>query len=238
MQQGLEFGCGLGKWRGEVRRYGSLTRRMPRPRPAPARTPAAPPRRTRRCCDPCGTGRPRRVSAAAGAPRPHRGRHQYHQRHAHAYRYRGGGTAKRETAAGDRRTDGANRNGFSIRRSVSTASPAETRTAASLPGSPSGWPSSSGASTSTGQCHRYHEYDTSADRPASATMPGRGRIPEKERRSPRRSPAPHRARAAARRYPDRGWSCPTGCRPAGSPPALPTPRSRPAVPVVGATGWP
>ena len=61
---------------------------------------------------------------------------------------------------------------------------------------------------------------------ASATLPGRGRIPEQVRHSRRRSPAPCPARATARRYPDRGWSRPTGCRPAGSAPALPIPRSR------------
>ena len=47
-----------------------------------------------------------------------------------------------------------------MKRSVSTASPPESRTAANLAASPSGWPSNAGASTSTGQCHRYHEYDT------------------------------------------------------------------------------
>ena len=47
-----------------------------------------------------------------------------------------------------------------MKRRVSTASPPEMRAAASLPASPSGWPSNGGASSSTGQCHRYHEYDT------------------------------------------------------------------------------
>src|SRR5258707_757985 len=60
----------------------------------------------------------------------------------------------------ERRTGAANRTGFSTKRRVSTASPADTRTAANLSASPSGWPSNAGASTSTGQCHRYHEYDT------------------------------------------------------------------------------
>ena len=63
-------------------------------------------------------------------------------------------------ARGDRRTGAANRNGFSMKRSVSTASPPETAAAANLPASPSGWPNNGGASSSTGQCHRYHEYDT------------------------------------------------------------------------------
>ena len=61
---------------------------------------------------------------------------------------------------------------------------------------------------------------------------------EQVRHSPRRSPVPCRARATARRYPDRAWSRPIGCRPAGSGPDLPIPRSRQIVPVVGATGWP
>src|SRR5579884_1262166 len=62
--------------------------------------------------------------------------------------------------AGDRRREAANRNGFSTRYRVSTARPAEKRAAASLPARPSGWPSNGGASSNTGQCHRYHEYDT------------------------------------------------------------------------------
>ena len=58
---------------------------------------------------------------------------------------------------GERRTAAANRNGFSTKRKVSTASPPEISAAASLAAKPSGWPINSGASTSTGQCHRYHE---------------------------------------------------------------------------------
>ncbi len=41
---------------------------------------------------------------------------------------------------GDRRTGAANRNGFSMKRRVSTASPPEISAAASLAASPSGWP--------------------------------------------------------------------------------------------------
>ena len=43
---------------------------MPRPRPAPGRTPAAPPRRRRRWWSRVGTGAAVMVSGAAGAPRP------------------------------------------------------------------------------------------------------------------------------------------------------------------------
>src|SRR4051812_8813991 len=72
--------------------------------------------------------------------------------------------AKAPTArlfSGDRRNGAAYRNGFSMKRRVRTPSPPETTTAATnLPNSPSGWPTSIGANTSTGQCHRYHEYDS------------------------------------------------------------------------------
>src|ERR1700738_2117901 len=62
--------------------------------------------------------------------------------------------------SGDRRRGAAYRNGFSMNRSVRTPSPPETTTAAmNLPTRPSGWPTNIGANTSTGQCHRYHEYD-------------------------------------------------------------------------------
>ena len=54
-------------------------------------------------------------------------------------------------------TDGANRTGFSIRCSVRIASPNDTTTIADLPASPNGCPITAGASSSTGQCHRYHE---------------------------------------------------------------------------------
>src|SRR5258707_12892325 len=60
---------------------------------------------------------------------------------------------------GEPRTAVANRNGFSMKRKVSTASPPETSAAATLAASPSGWPSNAGASSSTGQCHKYHEYE-------------------------------------------------------------------------------
>src|SRR5271155_635333 len=63
-------------------------------------------------------------------------------------------------ARGDRRKGRAYRSGFSMKRSVSTASPPEARTAVNLPASPSGWPSNSGVSTRNGQCHRYQEYDS------------------------------------------------------------------------------
>src|ERR1700727_687434 len=59
----------------------------------------------------------------------------------------------------DRRIGAANRSGFSMKRRVSTASPPETRAAVSLAANPNGWPSIAGASTRTGQCHRYHEYE-------------------------------------------------------------------------------
>ena len=63
-------------------------------------------------------------------------------------------------AFADRRRAAANRPGFSTRCKVITASPAETAVAISLAGSPAGSPSSGGISSSTGQCHRYQEYDT------------------------------------------------------------------------------
>src|SRR5580693_2086439 len=63
-------------------------------------------------------------------------------------------------ALADRRRAAANRPGFSTRCMVITASPADTSVAANLPGSPAGSPSNSGISSSTGQCHRYHEYET------------------------------------------------------------------------------
>ncbi len=54
----------------------------------------------------------------------------------------------------------ANRTGFSIRCSVRIASPNDTTTIANRPAKPRVWPNSAGASSSTGQCHRYHEYDS------------------------------------------------------------------------------
>ncbi|SPM29030.1 Mycobacterium terramassiliense ORFan, partial [Mycobacterium terramassiliense] len=60
----------------------------------------------------------------------------------------------------DRRSAAANRPGFSTRCSVITASPPDTAVALSLAGSPAGSPRSCGMSSRTGQCHRYHEYDT------------------------------------------------------------------------------
>ena len=84
-------------------------------------------------------------------------------------------------ARADRRIGAANRKGFSMKRSVSTASPPEMSTVASLPGSPSGWPSKGGASSSTGQCHRYQRVGDPADRAhwrhrqhASASLGGCG----------------------------------------------------------------
>src|SRR5207302_6330270 len=52
--------------------------------------------------------------------------------------------------------------------------PPDTSAAANLAASPSGWPSNAGASTSTGQCHRYHEYEI---RPIA-------RIPDTDRTRP------------------------------------------------------
>ncbi len=69
-------------------------------------------------------------------------------------------TATTRLARADRRRPAANRPGFSTRCSVSPASPAATTTAASRPGSPAGRPSSGGSRSNTGQCQRYHEYDT------------------------------------------------------------------------------
>ncbi|BBY20995.1 hypothetical protein MSTO_12000 [Mycobacterium stomatepiae] len=57
----------------------------------------------------------------------------------------------------DRFTAAENRTGFSMKRRVSRARPAEMTTVTNLPVSPSGWPSNGAASSSTGQCHRYHE---------------------------------------------------------------------------------
>ena len=84
------------------------------------------------------------VSGAAGGAASDRGRAPHQQCHAHTDRDRGGGTAQRETAPGRPAHGAANRSGFSMKRRVSTASPPESKAAASLPASPSGWPNSSG----------------------------------------------------------------------------------------------
>ena len=60
-----------------------------------------------------------------------------------------------------------------------------------------------------------------ADRPHRRQCQDAAASLEQVRHSRRRSPAPCPARATARRYPDRAWSRSIGCRPAGSPPALP-----------------
>ena len=170
--------------------------------------------------------RPPGWASTPATPRPHRPRPPWPHRPAP------------DCAAADRRTEAANRSGFSMKRNVSTASPPETTTVASLPASPSGWPSNGAASTSTGQCHRYHEYDTRPIARIGGNCQHAPALPEQAPHSPRRSPAPHPTRATARQYPDRACSCPTGCRSAGSPPDLPTPRSRQAAAEAGATGWP
>ena len=82
------------------------------------------------------------VSAAAAGPRPTGDRYHDQQCHAHADCDRGGGTAHRETAVGRPAHGAANRNGFSMKRTVSTASP---RRARPLPVPPSGWPDDAGA---------------------------------------------------------------------------------------------
>ena len=155
------FGCRVGKRRVQVRRYGFQLGGC-RDRGLHLRERVLHRRVVRRqCCEPAGRGAAVTVSAAAAGPRPTGVGTTYQQRHAHTDRYRGGDTAERETARWQTGARGAaNRNGFSMKRRVSTASPPETRTAANLPASPSGWPSNGGASSSTGQCHRYHEYDT------------------------------------------------------------------------------
>src|SRR5690606_7578110 len=58
------------------------------------------------------------------------------------------------------RNASANRAGFSTRCSVMIANPSDTSTIARLPASPMSLPNRAGARISTGQCHRYHEYDT------------------------------------------------------------------------------
>ena len=50
-----------------------------------------------------------------------------------------------------------NRTGFSRATSVPAARTPESAAAASRPPSPSPWPTTTGASSSTGQCHRYQE---------------------------------------------------------------------------------
>src|ERR1700722_7831483 len=64
-------------------------------------------------------------------------------------------------ARGERRIGAANRSGFSMKRTVSTASPADINTAASA--NHRVWPSTGAtdqiAASSRGQCHRYHEYE-------------------------------------------------------------------------------
>ena len=209
---------------------------MPRPRPAPGRTPAAPPRRRRpmsgaRGGRRCGDGQRCRRRAAAD-----RGGHPYQQRHAHTDRDRGGRTAERETAGGRP----AHRSGESQRVLD------ETQGEYGQPGgdqhrcqpSPSGWPST-GAKAKRYQYSTASATDTTSTRRgrsrASATMPECGRIPAKVRRSRRRSPAWYPAWATARRFPDTGWPRSIGCRPAGSGPARPILRSRQPVAIVGAT---
>ena len=80
----------------------------------------------------------------------------------------------------DNRRVAANRAGFSIRCSVRIASPNDTSTIANRPASPSAAPKSAGASSSTGQCHRYQRVRQPADRPhrrlrQQAPKPGRCR---------------------------------------------------------------
>lgn len=59
--------------------------------------------------------------------------------------------------AAEPRKGTAKRAGFSTSHSVSMASPPASVTAPSEPPSPSGCPTTQGASNNTGQCHRYHE---------------------------------------------------------------------------------
>ena len=43
---------------------------------------------------------------------------------------------------------------------MSTPTTPDSATIANRPISPNGWPTTAGASTRNGQCHRYHEYDS------------------------------------------------------------------------------
>ena len=122
----------------------------------------------------------------------------------------------------DRRKGAANRNGFSMKRSVSTASPPETKTAANAPATAGGPAMPMNPARPAAPASATDTTSTTPGRPlASVPLPGCGRIPAWVSHSRRRSPAPCPARATARRYPDRAWTGPTGCRPAGSGPALP-----------------
>ena len=147
--------CRVGNWRGEVRRYGFH--------------PDGRSDRILTCSNACCTAafsafmlRPTRrdcgdLQRRNRRPAADRDGNRRHQGHADSDGYGGDGSASPRLSPADRRIGAANRSGFSIKWSVTTASTKPTRAAVSLPANPSAWPKSRGANSRTGQCHRYHE---------------------------------------------------------------------------------
>ncbi len=234
------------KRRVQVGRDGPHARRSPQPHRAPARTrfrrphpvgrwPAA---RLRAACR---LGRPpkaaRRYSpSAAATPWPTGTGVTRQQQQARARRDRAGGAGQRQ--AGLRRPaqgggepagvfDQVHGDARRVRRRPAIA--------ASRPGRPVGSPSNGGISSSTGQCHRYHEYDI---RPI-ARIAGRHSTATDSHAAGDATAADHQHGAEhgqQRRCPGVGGAAGrVGCRSAGSVPALPTRRPPRATAVAGAT---